>query len=52
MLTCNRGRHPLGLLKHVTYVEGVWFDQAITGRTYRQIGIASTRSGSHTGLYS
>jgi len=23
----------LGLLKHVTYVEGVWFDQAVTGRT-------------------
>jgi len=22
----------LGLLKHVTYVEGVWFDQAISGR--------------------
>ena len=32
----------LGLLKHVTYVEGVWFDQAFTGRTYREIGIAST----------
>lgn len=27
----------LGLLKHVTYVEGVWFDQAVTGRTYQQI---------------
>ncbi|MCY7395013.1 MAG: DinB family protein [Nocardioides sp.] len=22
----------LGLLKHAAYVEGVWFDQAITGR--------------------
>ena len=32
----------LGLLKHVTYVEGVWFDQAVTGRSYQQIGIAST----------
>ena len=32
----------LGLLKHVTYVEGVWFDQALTGRSYREIGIAST----------
>jgi hypothetical protein len=32
----------LGLLKHVTYVEGVWFDQAITGRSYKEIGIAST----------
>jgi Protein of unknown function (DUF664) len=32
----------LGLLKHVTYVEGVWFDQAITGRSNREIGIASS----------
>ena len=32
----------LGLLKHVTYVEGVWFDQAVTGRTYADIGIANT----------
>ena len=32
----------LGLLKHVTFVEGVWFDQAVTGRTYREIGIATT----------
>ncbi len=32
----------LGPLKHVTHVEGVWFDQAVTGRTYQQIGIAST----------
>ena len=32
----------LGLVKHVTYVEGVWFDQAITGRSYAEIGIAST----------
>jgi uncharacterized protein DUF664 len=32
----------LGLLKHVTYVEGVWFDQAINGRTHAQIGIAAT----------
>jgi hypothetical protein len=24
----------LGLLKRVTYVEGVWFDQAISGRSY------------------
>src|SRR6478735_4524412 len=36
----------LGLLKHVTYVEGVWFDQAISGRSYAEIGIASTPSGS------
>lgn len=38
----------LGLLKHVTYVEGVWFDQAVTGRTYRQIGIANTPDRSFT----
>lgn len=38
----------LGLLKHVTYVEGVWFDQAVTGRTYQQIGIASTPDRSFT----
>lgn len=38
----------LGLLKHVTYVEGVWFDQAITGRSYAEIGIASTPDRSFT----
>ena len=32
----------LGLLKHVTYVEGVWFDQAVTGRSYAEIGIPAT----------
>jgi len=32
----------LGLLKHVTYVEGVWFEQAINGRSYEEIGIPST----------
>ncbi|MCQ4119746.1 mycothiol transferase [Rhodococcus tibetensis] len=26
----------LGLVKHVTYVEAVWFDQAVTGRSYRE----------------
>lgn len=36
----------LGLLKHVTFVEGVWFDQAITGRTYAEIGIPATVDGS------
>ena len=30
----------LGLIKHVTFVEGVWFDQAVTGRSYEEIGIA------------
>jgi hypothetical protein len=38
----------LGLVKHATFVEGVWFDQAITGRTYAEIGIASTVDGSFT----
>lgn len=36
----------LGLVKHVTFVEGVWFDQAITGRSYEEIEIASTVDGS------
>jgi len=38
----------LGLIKHVTYVEGVWFDQAVTGRTYAEIGIATTPDRSFT----
>jgi hypothetical protein len=38
----------LGLVKHVTFVEGVWFDQAITGRSYGDIGIASSVEGSFT----
>jgi hypothetical protein len=38
----------LGLLKHVTFVEGVWFDQAVTGRSYTEIGIASTPGRSFT----
>jgi hypothetical protein len=38
----------LGLIKHVTYVEGVWFDQAVTGRTYAEIGIATTTDRSFT----
>ncbi|MEO7570873.1 MAG: DUF664 domain-containing protein [Acidimicrobiales bacterium] len=32
----------LGLLKHVTFVEGVWFDQAISGRTHAEVGISNT----------
>jgi hypothetical protein len=32
----------LGLVKHVTFVEGVWFDQAVTGGSYGEIGIASS----------
>lgn len=38
----------LGLVKHACFVEGVWFDQAITGRSYEQIGIARTVDGSFT----
>jgi hypothetical protein len=38
----------LGLVKHGTFVEGVWFDQAITGRSYAEIGIAATVDGSFT----
>ena len=38
----------LGLLKHVTFVEGVWFDQAITGRPDAEIGIPSTPDRSFT----
>jgi hypothetical protein len=38
----------LGLIKHVTYVEGVWFDQAVTGRSYADIGIATTPDRSFT----
>jgi hypothetical protein len=38
----------LGLLKHVTYVEGVWFDQAVTGRSTAEIGIASSPDRSFT----
>lgn len=38
----------LGLVKHVTFVEGVWFDQAVTGRSYRTIGIASSPDRSFT----
>ena len=38
----------LGLVKHMTFVEGVWFDQAITGRSYEEIGIPGTVDGSFT----
>ena len=38
----------LGLVRHVTFVEGVWFDQAVTGRTAAEVGIASTVDGSFT----
>ncbi|MFC4072547.1 DinB family protein [Actinoplanes subglobosus] len=32
----------LGLVKHVTFVEQVWFDEAITGRPRSEIGIPDT----------
>jgi len=38
----------LGLVKHVTFVEGVWFDQALTGRSYADMGIATTPDRSFT----
>ena len=38
----------LGLLKHSTFVEKVWFDEAITGRTRKEIGIPATPDESFT----
>ena len=38
----------LGLVKHATFVEGVWFDQAISGRSYAEIGIARSVERSFT----
>ena len=38
----------MGLLKHVTFVEAVWFDQAVTGRSLRDIGVAATTDASFT----
>jgi len=32
----------LGLVKHATFVEKVWFDEAITGRSRGEIGIPET----------
>lgn len=32
----------LGLVKHATFVEQVWFDEAITGRSRAEIGIGET----------
>ena len=32
----------LGLVKHATFVERVWFDEAVTGRTRARIGIPAT----------
>lgn len=38
----------LGLVKHLTYVEAVWFDRAVTGRSLKDIGVASTPDRSFT----
>ncbi len=35
----------LGLVKHATTVERVWFDGAVTGRTRAELGIAETVDG-------
>jgi hypothetical protein len=32
----------LGLVKHATFVERVWFDEAVTGRSRGEIGIPAT----------
>src|SRR5579871_5766149 len=32
----------LGLVKHATFVEKVWFDEAVTGRSRDEIGIPAT----------
>jgi len=32
----------LGLLKHATFVEKVWFDEAVSGRSRAEIGIPET----------
>lgn len=32
----------LGLVKHATFVEKVWFEEAVTGRPRAEIGIAAT----------
>lgn len=32
----------MGLVKHATFVEKVWFDEAVTGRSRAEIGIPAT----------
>jgi Protein of unknown function (DUF664) len=36
------GSSLLGLVKHATVVEKVWFDEAVTGRSRAEIGIPAT----------
>ncbi|GAA1477711.1 DinB family protein [Nocardioides aestuarii] len=38
----------LGLVKHATFVEQVWFDEALTGRSRAEIGIPVTVDASFT----
>jgi len=38
----------LGLVKHVTYVEAVWFDRAVTGAPLADLGVASSPGRSFT----
>lgn len=35
----------LGLVKHATFVEQVWFDEAVTCRSRAEIGIPATPDG-------
>jgi hypothetical protein len=37
----------LGLVKHVTFVERVWFDEAVTCRSRSEIGIPASAHESH-----
>ncbi len=37
----------LGLVKHATFVEKVWFDEAVTGRSPAKIGIPATPDDSY-----
>ena len=32
----------LGLLKHASYLEGFYYDRALTGRSFTEVGIATT----------
>lgn len=38
----------LGRVIHASFVEGVWFDHAVTGRSYAEIGIPRTVDDSFT----
>src|SRR5271156_6128018 len=54
-LTEEQARRPLvpsrttllGLVKHATFVEKVWFDEAVTGRSRAEIGIPATPDESY-----